>query len=160
MSFLSEWAEAVTVGEAGQTEWAVDIDAAYDQAMAWVSQTATAKGWSADWKAMAEGIVDDAYTWSFWADGFWEDLVEAWNAVQGTPSGWTELGNTFGSASGTTTATSEYRVESTTQAQAADTIKQTIEDIAKALNPKESPWPWIAGGTAVVFLWAYLNPRR
>lgn len=151
----------------GTSGWDSDLPKADSQARAWIETTATARGWSAAWKAAGLGHVDAALEA---ADGwlsddvglFWQTLCDLFDGATGAPAGWPELRNTFASASGTVAQRELASTAAVVQEQAQEAVEKAAEAVEESATWWGSNGRYVLIGLAalglVVILW--LASRR
>jgi hypothetical protein len=147
MGFL-DWLD--DLGGGGGTAWETSYTDAVEQALTWIDQVANAKNWTDAWRTKAYGIVEDAQ----WDAGnqvgdtltvaFWRELTKQWSNAS---DGWNDLWYVWDSASD-----AAYDPVAQTVDNVEETVKDIVNDTTDIINPKKSPWPWIAGGLVGLFL--------
>lgn len=140
----------------GSASWQEDSDAAREQAIEWVDTTATARGWSSSYVALAYGIIDNAYQGAESVEDFWDRLAATWGTPTGAPDGWSKLGDTWTSATGAAVSVSGAREAGSVSSVLGGTWDGTVATIEEHTDPTRSPVPWLVGGALVlgIYLWA------
>jgi len=131
--------------------FATDLDEARTQAEAWIATVAAARGWSSPWITTSDEIVEaahaDADGWFLDDVGaFWQGMADRFEAIaehSTVPTGWSELAAAFGGGTAAA-ASAEAEAAAWGIGAAGEAIADSLTDAQELVDPKQSPWPWIA----------------
>ena len=147
MFSLSDW---------GTSAWAEDVDAAQEQAEAWIAQAASARSWPSSMASGAQGLAAAAADGAITAQDYWTALGAGWaRAGRLTDDeGWHKLGETFAQAADTAQEVSASREQGTL----AEVLEQGA---AGALDDYKRYAPYAAAGGLLIFgLWVWSRKPR